>query len=254
MKILTKDEEAEHYAAVVKGGSIGGVAGLVLGTAGVLFASRRYPAFKHLTVPFRVFLPVSIGTFASIIGADRASANFDLHHNKQRLALSQHVSDYDRYERQKPLSERARDWAAENRYPIVVAAWAASMGVAFALVRKNPYLTASQKIVQSRVYAQGLTIAVLLGSFAFEANDATKQRGRWETVKVLDPTDPLHQRLIEKKIHHERYEGEDQWMEVIEAEEQRMKERKASHEAEMRTIREAEAKSASKRESLPEVD
>ena len=33
-----------------------------------------------------------------------------------------------------------------------------------------------------------------------------------------------------------------------------MKERQASHEAEMRTIKEAEAKSASKRESHPEVD
>jgi len=210
MKVLTKEEQDEHYAAVLKGGAIGGVAGLVLGTAGVLFASRRYAGFRHLTVPFRVFLPVSVGTFTTIIGADRASANFDLHHNKQRLALSQHVSDAQRYEREKPVLERARDWAAENRYPIVVASWAASMGIAFALVRKNPYLTASQKIVQSRVYAQGLTLAVLLASFAFEANDATKQRGRWETVKVLDPTDPLHQRLIEKKIHHERYEGEGQ--------------------------------------------
>jgi hypothetical protein len=33
-----------------------------------------------------------------------------------------------------------------------------------------------------------------------------------------------------------------------------MKERQASHEAEMRTIRESEAKSTSKRESHPEVD
>jgi hypothetical protein len=80
MKILTKEEQDEHYAcvtfipyilhvltshrAVVKGGTMGGVAGLVLGTAGVLFASRRYPGFRHLTVPFRVFMPVSIGTFA----------------------------------------------------------------------------------------------------------------------------------------------------------------------------------------------
>jgi hypothetical protein len=52
------------YRAVVKGGAMGGVAGLVLGTAGVLFASRRFPGFRHLTVPFRVFIPVSIGTFA----------------------------------------------------------------------------------------------------------------------------------------------------------------------------------------------
>jgi hypothetical protein len=114
------------------------------------------------------------------------------------------------------------------------------MGVSLALVRRNPYLTTAQKLVQARVYAQGLTVATLLGSFAVEARDATLKKGRWETIKVLDPADPLHQRLIEKRIHHERYEGEDQWMEVIAAEEQRMKERAVQHEAERKTIREAE--------------
>src|SRR5947209_3734855 len=89
--------------AVLKGGAIGGVAGLVVGTAGVLFASRRYQAFRQLTVPFRVFIPVAVGTFTSpsssatisrplltrdvgIIAADRASANYETHRNKQRLA------------------------------------------------------------------------------------------------------------------------------------------------------------------------
>ncbi len=29
---------------------------------------------------------------------------------------------------------------------------------------------------------------------------------------VLDPNDPEHKKLIEKKIHHEDYEGQDLWM------------------------------------------
>jgi len=117
------------------------------------------------------------------------------------------------------------------------------MGLALAIVRRNPYLSTGQKLVQSRVYAQGLTLAVLLASFGIEASDATAKRGRWETIKVLDPADPAHKRLIEKKIHHERYEGEDQWMEVIAAEEQREKDRKVNHEKELKNIRDAQAKS-----------
>jgi hypothetical protein len=128
------------------------------------------------------------------------------------MALSQHQSEYSKYEQTKPFGTRARDWAAENRYSIVFTSWLASMGIALALVRRNPYLSTGQKLVQSRVYAQGLTLAVLLASFGIEASDATAKRGRWETIKVLDPKDPAHKRLIEKKIHHERYEGEDQWM------------------------------------------
>jgi hypothetical protein len=128
------------------------------------------------------------------------------------MALAAHVSEFDQFEKQKPFLERARDWAGENRYNIVLAAWVASMGVALGMVRGNRFLTTQQKLVQARVYAQGLTVAVLLASFAIEATDATNKKGRWETVKVLDPKDPLHKRLIEKRIHHERYEGEDQWM------------------------------------------
>jgi hypothetical protein len=61
------------------------------------------------------------------------------------------------------------------------------------------------------MYAQGSTLAVLLASFAMEGTDAAKGQGRWETVKVLDPNDPTHKHYIERKIHHERYSGEDQW-------------------------------------------
>jgi cytochrome c-type biogenesis protein CcmH/NrfG len=85
------------------------------------------------------------------------------------------------------------------------------MGGSFAMVNRNPYLSGSQKLVQARMYAQGSTIAVLLASFAFEAGDAQKGKGRWETIKVLDPNDPEHKHLIEKRVHHERYAGEDQW-------------------------------------------
>jgi hypothetical protein len=81
----------------------------------------------------------------------------------------------------------------------------------FAMVNRNPYLTGSQKLVQARMYAQGSTLAVLMASFAFETADAKNGKGRWETIKILDPNDPTHKHMIEKRIHHERYAGEDQW-------------------------------------------
>lgn len=81
--------------------------------------------------------------------------------------------------------------------------------------------------MQARVWAQGLTLAVVIASLAFETTDSASGTGRWETVKVLDPNDPQHKRLIEKKVHHERYAGEDQWRDMIEAEEERIKERES---------------------------
>ena len=80
------------------------------------------------------------------------------------------------------------------------------------MVNRNRYLSGSQKLVQARMYAQGATLAALLTSFAIEGNDAAKGKGRWETIKVLDENDPEHKKIIEKRIHHESYTGEDQWM------------------------------------------
>lgn len=79
------------------------------------------------------------------------------------------------------------------------------------LVGRNPYLSGAQKLVQARVYAQGLTLAVLVATAAFEVGDASKGKGRWETVKILDPNDPEHKHIIEKRIHREAYAGEDLW-------------------------------------------
>lgn len=107
--------------------------------------------------------------------------------------------------------EKLKDWGRENRYPIVGASWLASMGLALAIVGRSPYLTTSQKIVQARVYAQGLTLAVLVATAAFEIGDRNEEKGRWETVKIIDPKDPTHKHMIEKKIHHESYAGEDMW-------------------------------------------
>ena len=58
------------------------------------------------------------------------------------------------------------------------------MVVALSLTGRNPYLSTQQKLVQARVYAQGLTVAVLIATAVFEIGDRGKGEGRWETIKV----------------------------------------------------------------------
>jgi len=155
---------------------------------------------------------VSSGTFSAIISADRYSRNYENSRHPEKNFEDSQQTLQSQLETQKSSAQRAKDWASENRYSIVFGSWVLSMGTALGLVGRNPYLTGQQKLVQARVYAQGLTLAIIIASLALEAKDIGKGSGRWETVKVLDPNDPTHKHLIEKKIHHERYAGEDQWM------------------------------------------
>ena len=54
------------YSETLKGGSIGGAAGLALGFGGVFAAGARYPAFRHLTLPLKAFLVTSSATFGGM--------------------------------------------------------------------------------------------------------------------------------------------------------------------------------------------
>lgn len=212
MKVISKEEEQAHYNQVLKGGAIGGSVGFALGLAGVLGASRRYPGFRSLTLPFRTFLVSSATTAGAIITAERYSINF--HRAQDPRNFYKDTSERAKEIRWAQESNGAKfvEWARQNRYSLVGASWVAAMGVALALVSRNKYLTTSQKLVQARVYAQGLAVAVMLAAAGFEAADAKAGKGRWETVMVLDPNDPEHKHMIEKRVHKEEYEGQDLWM------------------------------------------
>ncbi|QIX02047.1 hypothetical protein AMS68_007564 [Peltaster fructicola] len=225
MKILTKEEEQQHYNATIQGGLIGGISGLAAGGLGVFAAGRRYPAFKGLGIPLQAFLVCSAGTFGSIISADRYSRHFERNRDPSSQYEDKSRAVRDQIDAQRSTTQKVTAWASENRYSIVFGSWVASIAGALGIIGRDKYLSTAQKLVQARVWAQGLTIAVVIASLAFETTDGAAGTGRWETVKILDPNDPTHQRLIEKKVHHERYAGEDQWRDMVEAEEQRLKER-----------------------------
>lgn len=147
----------------------------------------------------------------AIISADSASRKFETSRHPDELYKDESARAKASFEAGRTPYQKFMHWGKENRYPIVGVSWVASMAIALGLVGRNPYLSTQQKLVQARVYAQGLTLAVLIATAAFEIGDRNEGQGRWETVKILDPDDPEHKHIIEKKIHHESYAGEDQW-------------------------------------------
>jgi hypothetical protein len=232
---LTKEDEAAFYkyatpqpsiptpkkapqtdpspSATVKGGTLAGLVGLAVGSAGVYTAQHRYTLIRNLTLPFKVFLAVSTGSFAAIIGADRSGRAYEAAQHPDRDYHSARQAQLEALDASASQKERALRWASENRYSIVFGSWVASMGTAFALVSRSPMNTA-QKLVQARVYAQGLTMAVVIASLALEGAD----------MKAAQKGDGKVTSAIKQK---RRLTDADQWMDMVEAEEERMKEREA---------------------------
>lgn len=188
------------------------------------------------------------------MSADSYSRRFEAQRNPAKQYEDESASLQDQIQAGKSTKQKTMDWLSANRYSVVFGSWVASMGTALGLVGRNPYLSTQQKLVQARVYAQGLTIAVVIISLAFEGTDQATGQGRWETVKILDPNDPTHKHMVEKKIHHERYAGEDQWRDMVEAEEQRMKEREQAVKGREEEERRKGKKVHSKREEHAKVE
>lgn len=122
------------------------------------------------------------------------------------------------------FQDRAFNFFREEKYKIIGITWVASIIGSFVIVGRNPYLTGQQKIVQARVYAQGLTLAVMCASAAFEIHDQRKGQGILEAAKKGREAN----KEIAQQPHHERYEGEDLWKDMVAAEEQKLKQRHQS--------------------------
>jgi Hypoxia induced protein conserved region len=172
----------------------------------------------------KAFLRTSAGTFSGIIAADHASRSFESKQNPANQAYATREEE----RRHAELSgmtwtQRAMRWGREERYKIVGASWVASMIASFALVGRNPYLTGPQKLVQARVYAQGLTLAVLIASAAFELQDSKDDKGRYESVEYIDEKD--HKKHTKQVEREQPSDGDSLWKDMVKQEEERLKER-----------------------------
>jgi len=252
MKLLTKEEEAAHYSSVVRGGTFGGLIGLAGGAAGVLLAARRFHTIRNLTLPMKAFLVTSTGTFVGIIAADHASRDFEAKHNAEKQWYENREERL-RAEESRSLSmtDRAIAFARREKYKIVTATWIASMVGSFALVGRNPYLSGQQKIVQARVYAQGLTLGVFCASAAFEMSDRRRGQGMLDAKKSKEQA--KREAAEPQPVHNKNQEEGDLWKEMVAAEEQRLQ---SKHQSLYQKHEEAhaQAKEAGEKESEPESE
>jgi hypothetical protein len=64
------------------------------------------------------------------------------------------------------IRQKIGDWAVRHEYSIIFGSWALSMAVAWSVIMRDRYQSLPQKVVQVRMWAQGLTIGVLIAAGA----------------------------------------------------------------------------------------
>lgn len=142
------------------------MAGFAIVIPSGIIANRRFPAFRALPVQLKTLAAITVILPLYAIQAERRGVEFD--ESTWTGAGMREIQRVQTEEQQHwetlSLGQKMREWAMKNQYKVIVGSWAVSMGIAGAIVMANKHQTYPQKIVQARMWAQGLTIGVLIGA------------------------------------------------------------------------------------------
>ncbi|CCH58461.1 hypothetical protein TBLA_0A06690 [Henningerozyma blattae CBS 6284] len=191
MKLLTSEEIEENKRQTLIGGLQGCVGGLVI--SGLLFRlmPRRYPWFNPKKMPWSLKTAIFImpPTALMAICAEEASNRFDeeKYSGKQLERINEVKNEV---KGQNSAMVNILDTLSKHQYKIITGLWAGSLWASWVVINRDKIMTKAQKIVQARMYAQFVTIGLLLGGLGLSMYEeklhpnkhkAMEQR-RWEEV------------------------------------------------------------------------
>ncbi|KIK67606.1 hypothetical protein GYMLUDRAFT_256478 [Collybiopsis luxurians FD-317 M1] len=171
MKIDLTDEQFKEHAKAVRRGAIEGtIAGAALSGAISYYAHRRIPTYRALPLSLKALGPIIVIAPLLSIQAERRALEYD--ESQWTGEGAQILNERERQLQQKwetmTPRQKISDWASRHEYSIILGSWALSLGVAGAIISRDKYQSPSQKVVQARMWAQGLTIGILIAAGALK--------------------------------------------------------------------------------------
>lgn len=182
MKIINDEERNAHFKFVSRQGLKGCLVGA--GAAALLVAGvkRKYPMqYRKFNTSIKAAMwampIVSLGAFF----ADEGSVKFD-EQNYRSEYFENVKKDKDQAWNKLSTPDKIFTFANDNKYKIILSAWASAMLGSWTLVNRDKYLTTAQKAVQARVYAQAITVVLLLGTLLLSLHQKKLEESRPKPV------------------------------------------------------------------------
>ncbi|KAG7663629.1 RCF2 [[Candida] subhashii] len=202
MKILTKEEKQAHISHVLAEGAKGIAYGGVVAFGLFSYLKHRHPLrFKKMnaSVKSAIMIMPTIGVAAFF--ADQGSWEFDKMMHQSEYQEAKLLEEFRQWNNMS-MSDKIFTSLNSNKYPIIISAWAASLYGSWVLVNKDKIMTTAQKAVQARMYAQGITIILLLGTIVLSMRDAEIKKSQPapmpEWKKVLLQQEEADKRALEE--------------------------------------------------------
>jgi len=208
MKQLSDKQIEEHDNASRRGAIEGVLGGGAVALAGSYWAHHYTSTYRRLPISLKVMGIILVAAPCLTIQAERRGLEYD---RSQWKGDSLRVIDEKALEEVKrwnnmSMTGKLGDFAARRQYSLIIAGWATSLGVAAAIISRNKYQTFPQKIVQARMWAQGLTIGLLIVAGALTHSQRLRQAEEgqhdhsWKDL--LEQQERDHRLAAEEASHH----------------------------------------------------
>lgn len=192
MKLISDEEKNEHWNAVLLEGLKGVAVGSVVAVGMMQWVKTRHAMrYKQLSTSVKALMyaipTIGLGAFF----ADEGSVKFDREKYHSDYIQKQEAAELERWEKLS-LADKCFTKVNDNKYKLIMGTWAASLYGSWKFVDRDPIMTAAQKAVQARMYAQAITVVLLLGTILMSMHEA-------ELKKLEPPPVPEWKRYLQEQ-------------------------------------------------------
>ncbi|KAI0068677.1 hypothetical protein BV25DRAFT_1844273 [Artomyces pyxidatus] len=168
MKVNVSEEELNALQnASIRGLFEGFFGGLAISLPASFYAQRRFAGYRALPIHLKALAVIFVTAPAIAIRIEQRGIEFD--EERHWTGATKMVLDQARAKQNEDpdwarlsLTDKFSHWVQRNQYKFILGSWAATMAVAGTIIMRDKHQSTSQKVVQARMWAQGLTIGVLV--------------------------------------------------------------------------------------------
>ncbi|KAF8969355.1 hypothetical protein BDZ97DRAFT_1902489 [Flammula alnicola] len=163
------DRQVQAHAAASRRGAIeGGLASGAVALAGSYWAHKNLAAYRRLPLSLKTLGVIIVVAPCLSIQAERRGLEYE---RSQWEGEGLRILDQKELEAEKKwdamsTGQKIGDWSFRHQYSLIMGGWAGSLALAGVIISRNKFQTYPQKVVQARMWAQGLTVALLIAAGA----------------------------------------------------------------------------------------
>lgn len=202
MKIIDKEERDAHAAYIATEGLKGLFYGSILSVGLYSYLKMRHPKrFASFNTSIKACIITMPTVSLAAFYADEGSVEFDRQMYSLGYANKQMMEEYRKW-KNLPFGEKAISSLSTHKYKIILASWVASMYGLWVFVNRDKVMTAQQKFVQARMYAQAFTIVLLLSTIVLAVKE--EELNKKKPAPVPEWKRVLLEREAEEKAAEQR--------------------------------------------------